>query len=98
MNAKQLERPALQAGPSRCESDHGRQNSAEFQVQSEELVMMSHGDSFCTLHSELSTAFGSQGVNSSARRSAKAEVRGASPRESATFLSAEWGVQSAELH
>ena len=25
VNAKQLERPALQAGPSRCESDHGCQ-------------------------------------------------------------------------
>jgi len=25
VNAKQLEQPALQAGPSRCESGHGRQ-------------------------------------------------------------------------
>lgn len=29
VNAKQLERPALQAGPSRCESDHGHQSNAE---------------------------------------------------------------------
>ena len=27
VNAKQLERPALQAGPSRCESDHGCHDS-----------------------------------------------------------------------
>ena len=46
---------------------------------------MFHDFRFCTLDWELSTAFGSQGVISSARRSAKAEVRGANPRESATF-------------
>lgn len=55
VNAKQLAHPALQAGPSRCESGHGYQ----FQC--------------------------SQGVISPARRSAKAEVRGANPRGSANF-------------
>ena len=29
VNAKQLERPGFQPGPSRCESDHGHQSSAE---------------------------------------------------------------------
>ena len=54
VNAKQLKQPALQAGPSRCESGHG-------------------------------CHFALNGVISSARRSAKAEVRGANPRESANF-------------
>src|SRR5687767_15675387 len=53
VNAKQLERSALQAEPRRCESVHGRQ----FQC--------------------------SQGVISSARRPAKAEVHGANPCGSA---------------
>ena len=36
VNAKQLEQPVFQAGPSRCESGHGRQGSAEFRVKSAE--------------------------------------------------------------
>ncbi len=43
VNAKQLERPALQAGPSRCESDHGYQGSAELRVQSAELIRIALG-------------------------------------------------------
>ena len=58
VNAKQIERPVFQAGPSRCESGHG-----------------------CHVRSSNC----SQGVISSARRSAKAEVRGANPRESAIY-------------
>jgi hypothetical protein len=41
---------------------------------------------FCIPHSAFYIYFRSQGVMSSARRSAKAEVRGANPRESARAM------------
>lgn len=44
VNAKQPERPALQAGPSRCESDHGRQAP---KVQSDCTPVCETGGSRC---------------------------------------------------
>lgn len=44
MNAKQPERPALQAGPSRCESGHGRH---ALKVQSDCTPVCEAGGSWC---------------------------------------------------
>src|SRR5215471_9786847 len=73
VNAKQLEQPVFQAGPNRCESDHGCHLDLRF---------TSSARNWCISEIVLRKSKRSQGVISSARRSAKAEVRGASPRES----------------
>ena len=80
VNAKQLERPALQAGPSRCESDHGH---LKCRVKNEECRMKPANGSprggilhfaFFTLHSE-----GPRSSDRSEHRRAKARVAGATP-------------------
>src|SRR5207248_9146383 len=89
VNAKQLAQPAFQVGPNRCKSDHGY---FQWGVQIAECRMETQAVSspsirhfaFLILHLKRS-----QGVISSARRSAKAEVRGANPRESASFSNEE---------
>ena len=97
VNAKQLEQPDFQSDPSRCKSGHGchfeirvtndeyRKNdearnpkkgrAGPFEIRNSGFFRHS---SFVICHFQRS-----QGVISSARRSAKAEVRGANPRESA---------------
>ena len=75
VNAKQLAQPAFQVGPNRCKSDHGC-HFRKLMVGELRVDRRSIGQTIFNQQ-------GSQGVISSARRSAKAEVRGANPRESA---------------
>ena len=86
VNAKQPEHPALQAGPSRCESGHGHQRMAE-----------SREPRAGQLRSRPSALdlFPPPKCKKAARRSAKTEVRGANPRGSA-IPNAGFGMQKVE--
>ena len=86
VNAKQLEQSALQAEPSRCESGHGRHFDLRFTIYEPLCIEEAARKSPIVNRKFLKR---SQSVISSARRSAKAEVRGASPRES-TISSGLW--------
>jgi len=85
VNAKQLAQPDFQSDPSRCKSGHG---CCWFcWLMDEELMVDSQEPNPSTINSPtINKPQRSQSVNSSARRPAKAEARGASPRESATFI------------
>lgn len=76
VNAKQLAQPDFQSAPSRCKSGHGCHSNAECGVRN------ANCPAFRVSRSAL---MGFQGAISSARRSAKAEVRGANARGSASF-------------
>ena len=90
VNAKQLEHPGFQPDPSRCESGHGhfkcKVASAECGVRNEKLSRGAVAALIPQSALRIPHFQGSQGVISSARRSAKAEVRGASPRESTILM------------
>ncbi len=82
VNAKQLAHPALQADPSRCESGHGcHAHGRRAKGESRKQTVACLGLRLSSFDPRPFSR--SQGVISSARRSAKAEVRGANPRESA---------------
>ena len=94
VNAKQLERPALQAGPSRCESDHGHfkciVKSEECRTNPRDAVGPSSGIlhfAFFIMHLD-----GPRSSDRSERRSAKAEAAGAIP--AVDTISQDCGVTS----
>jgi len=81
-NAKQLAQLDFQSNPGRCKSGGGYKSIYDFRF----TIYERKADQPCVNRkSEIVNSLGSQSVISSARRFAKAEARGANPRESATL-------------